>query len=286
MLSDYETGDDPGARQNAEAILNLLAGDESQDYRDWNGDGEISDPGDGYGLLLNGNNLGYIQAVYSNADYAVNASGASRNMIVNGDYVKTCVQNLARWAPELRNHMRTILEADILSDVDQPIRRSAELAGQMLNGVDLNENGQANAISNECGLSGAYEFTYQMADMPLLPVSAPDTPTAATGSVTPSPTKTPSLFSVASPTPTGRPGGPPTNPTLGQPTNAPVNPPTDPPSGFPTNPPPPEPTSVSPPTDIPDAPRECNDGLDNDGDGLTDGDDPECRNRGDGDESS
>ena len=281
MLSNYEAGDQAGARENAEAILNLLVGDKSENHKDWSGDGQLSDPGDGYGLLLNGNNFGYIQAVYSNTDYAVNAAGASRNMIVNGDHVKTCVQNLAGWAPELRNHMLTILQAAILSDVDQPIRRSAVLAEQMLNGIDLNENEQADPISNECGLSGAYKYTYQMADMPLLPVNAADTPTSLTESVTPSPMGTPPVFIVASPTLTGRPGDSPTNPPSIPPTNPPSNPPTEPPSNPPTNPPPPQPQ----PTDIPDKSRECNDGIDNDGDGLTDGDDPDCRNRGDDDES-
>jgi hypothetical protein len=280
MLSDYEGGDRAGARRNAEAILNLLVGNESQDHKDWNGDGQLDDPGDGYGLLLNGNSFGYIQAVYSNADYAVNVASATRNMIVNGDHVKVCVQNLARWAPELRNHLQTTLEADSLTEADRSIRRATELAGQMLNGIDLNENGLADPVSDECGLLGAYEFTYRMADMPLLPVNAGDTPTAITESVTVSPTGTSSLLIGASPTATGRPGDLPTDPTFNAPTDPPFNPPTDPPSNPPTDPPPP------PPTDAPDNPRECNDGIDNDGDGMTDGDDPDCRNRGDGDESS
>ena len=85
MLSAYKKGDQSGTRASAEAILNLLSGSESQEHKDWDGDGQTADPGDGYGLSLNGNNLGYIQAVYSHADYASNSPGASQNMIVNGN---------------------------------------------------------------------------------------------------------------------------------------------------------------------------------------------------------
>ena len=88
----------------------------------------------------------------------------------------------------------------------------------------------------------------------------------------------------------------PTNPPPTQlpPTSPlPTNPlPTDP---LPTDPLPTDPLSTDPPaTDPPatqpppaiDPPhRACKDGIDNDNDGLTDGDDPQCRNNGDNDES-
>jgi serine/threonine protein kinase len=188
MVSAYEAGNEAGTKDNAETIMNLLAGDQSQDYKDWNGDGQITDPGDGYGLLLNGDHFGYIQAVYSHADYAVNSPGASRNMILNGESVMVCTQNLARWAPELHNHLSTILSAVTLSDMDQGIARSAELTDQMLNGVDLNENELIEPVSGECGVLLAYEYTYRMADMPLLPVNSLGIPVTASETITPSQT--------------------------------------------------------------------------------------------------
>jgi hypothetical protein len=206
MLSNFENGNDAGTRKNAESIMNLLVGNQSPDHKDWNGDGQITDPGDGYGFLLNGNNLGYTQAVYSYADYAVNSPGASQNMIVNGKNVKDCSENLARWMPELRQQISTILNAAALSEMAQGIQRSAELANQILNGIDKNENGEIEPISDECGVLVAYESTYKMADMPLLPVTANpvDTLSATSDTVTPSQTATPSSLFIA--TPTKRPG--------------------------------------------------------------------------------
>ena len=199
MLSNYENGNDAGVREKAESIMNLLAGSQSPDHKDWNGDGLISDPGDGYGFLLNGNNLGYIQAVYSYADYAVNSPGASQNMIVNGNSVKACSQNLARWAPELRQRISAILGAAALSEMAQGIQRSAELANQILNGVDKNENEEIEPVFDECGVLVSYESTYKMADMPLLPVTANplDTVSATSDTVTPSQTATPSSLFVS-----------------------------------------------------------------------------------------
>ena len=252
MLSNYENENETGTLKSAEAMMNLVAGDQSQDYKDWDGDEQVNDPGDGYGFLLNGDHLGYIQAVYSHADYAVNAFGASRNMIVNGENAKLCTQNLARWAPELRDQLLTIFSAASLSDSGPAIQRAAALTDQILNGIDLNENGTVESISGECGVLTAYEATYRMADMPLLPVNPLDTPTANSGLATPSPTVTPSLFIVASPT--VREDESPTDAPPGVATNPPPNPPTNDPPGQPTREP--RPTREPKPTKEPKPTRE------------------------------
>jgi hypothetical protein len=228
-------------------MLNLLVGDQSQEYKDWNGDEHLDDPGDGYGLLLNGNHLGYIQAVYSQADYAVNASGASRNMIVNGESAKLCTQNLARWAPELRDHLLTLLDAESLSDMRTTIQRSAALAEQLLNGIDLNENGMIEQATGECGVLAVYEATYRMADMPLLPVNPLDTPTISPGLLTPSPTATYSSSVFASPTKEQEDEPSTYQPSTDEPPVVSTNPPPNPP----THGPPPRPTREPRPTKEP-----------------------------------
>ncbi|MGZ9225932.1 MAG: protein kinase domain-containing protein, partial [Anaerolineales bacterium] len=241
MLSAYENEDEAGTRERAEGIINLLAGSRSQEYKDWDGDGRITDQGDGYGLWLNGDNLGYIQAVYSHADYAANSPGASQNMIVNGERVKVCAQNLAQWAPQLREHVLTILNSTSFSDMDKPVRDSVALADQILNGVDQDDNGKIEPASGECGVRTTYEYAYYLADMPLLPVNPLDTPTAT---ATPSPTATGSSFIRPTNTSTRSPN---TQNTAVPATNNPPSNPTDPPSN-PTDPP-------SNPTDPPGNPQ-------------------------------
>jgi hypothetical protein len=256
MLSSYEQGNEAGTRQNAESIINILVGDQSPDHKDWNGDGQVNDPGDGYGFFLNGNNLGYFQAVYSYADYAVNSPGASRNMVTNGEDVKVCAENLARWAPELRDHISTILSAANLSEMTQEIERSAELTNQMLNGVDKNEDGQIEPTFEECGLLVAFQSTYHMADMPLLPVTgnplASGTLTAMSEMVTASQTTTPS--SPLNTTPTQRQDQN-AAPATGAATNQPQ--PTSPPNNNNNQP---KPTKKPKPTDKPNPPSNPNPG--------------------------
>lgn len=219
MLSAYESGDEAATRKSAESLVNLLVGDQSADHKDWDGDGQVADPGDGYGFLLNGDSLGYIRAVYSNADYAVNTSGASRNMIVNGENVKICVQNLASWAPQLRENLLSILNAASLAEMDAAVQRSTALVNQMLRGADLNENGTIDPVAEECGVLAAYNYAYRMADMPLLPVNPVGTPLAASGTgtvtATPTATSTPRFGITVTPSPgiNQPPTSPPSQPT-------------------------------------------------------------------------
>jgi serine/threonine protein kinase len=249
MLDDHQNGNQAGVKQNAESIMNLLVGNENrQVHKDWDGNGRVTDPGDGYGFLLNGDNLGYIQAVYSHADYAINSSGATRNMIVNGENVKVCTQNLARWVPELREHMFTILSASTLTETDSIVRRSADLADQMLNGIDLDENGEIDPVADECGILSAYDYAYHMADMPLLPVTVNSLGTSISPSETvmPALTSTPSSFIFPSPT---RPRNENQSPTTGAPANEPT---TESPAVI--EPPVIDPPVVEPPVEQPPAP--------------------------------
>jgi len=134
---------------------------------------------------------------------------------VNGENVKICAQNLAGWAPELRNQLSAILNASAPAEMDAEIRRAAELADQMLNGIDLNENARVEPVAGECGAIVTYEATYRMADMPLLPVNPLDTPTATSGTAV---TPTATFVSPVGMTPTSGPGdsvvtAPPAQPT-------------------------------------------------------------------------
>lgn len=171
MDSAFESDDAVGTLANAEDALNLLVGAKSADFKDWNGDGQLRDRTSSYGLLVNGNNFGYIQAVYAEVDHIVATPGSTQYMLQYGEIVKTCTQNLALWAPQLRDRLVTILTSTSNSEISEAIRDSVTVADQMLNGVDLDENGTVDTVPGECGAKGTYEYAYYMADMPILPVS-------------------------------------------------------------------------------------------------------------------
>jgi hypothetical protein len=227
--------------------MNLLVGSRSQEYKDWDGDDQITDPGDGYGLGLPGDNLGYIQAVYSHADYAANSPSASQNIIINGERVKVCTQNMAQWVPQLRERVLTVLNSTSLSDMDTPVRDSVALANQLLNGLDQDDNGKIDPAPGEGGMRTAYEYSYYMADMPLLPANPLD---ASTATATPSPVGTGSTLIRLTNTVTRAPNTQNTPvPTTNNPTAGPNNPqPTQKPKKPTHTPKPPNPPGGPQPT--------------------------------------
>ena len=167
MDTAYANGDETLTRQSAETIMNLVVGAQSLDYKDWDGDGVVADDSDGYGLLLNGSNLGYFGAVYTEADNAVNSSNASKPALTNGEYLKTSVQNLATWTSQLQEIITAILESPPGMDIKEQIVDAVIIANQMLNGFDMNDNGNIEPELGEGGVESAYLYAYAMADMPL-----------------------------------------------------------------------------------------------------------------------
>ncbi len=188
LLRADQLGDEARMRLSAESMLNLLVGNQSPEYKDWNEDGEITDPGDGYGLLPNGDNLGYIQAVYSEADRAGASAGASQNMTAHGEHVKICAQNLQRWTPRLREVLLSILKSPAGSDMEETVRATALLADQILYGIDLDGNEKIEPILGEGGALTAYEHAYYMADMPIVPIDPLYIPSTGPESANPSAT--------------------------------------------------------------------------------------------------
>ena len=167
----------------------LLAGNQSPDFKDWDGDGERVDPFDGYGLLPNGSQPGYIQALSSEADYAASAPGVTVNLTSHGENARICAQNLAAWAPSLRETLLTILSSPAGSNLDRQISDSIKYANRLMNGLDLDGDQFVELVPGECGAISVLENAYRMADMLLLPISMIPTATA-TESSTPSPTIT------------------------------------------------------------------------------------------------
>jgi serine/threonine protein kinase len=169
MLTAYQAGDEAGVRRDAEGMLNLLVGSQSPDYQDWDGNGEVTDLGDGFGLLLNGDNVGYIEGTLSHADLAVTSGDATENMQVHGEHVKIATQNLETWAPQLRDLTRQILTADFDAGMEQSIREAVALADEVLLGTDVNGDENIDPIPGEGGAQTAYQHAFYMADILIFP---------------------------------------------------------------------------------------------------------------------
>src|SRR3972149_3055757 len=108
MLASFESGGRCGSDLHAERMLNVILGSQSEEYKDWNGDGAVDDPSDGYGLLLNGEHLGYIQGTSTHANLSLTSPDATQNMLTQGRHVKDCAANLDGWTSQLRDRLRAI----------------------------------------------------------------------------------------------------------------------------------------------------------------------------------
>ncbi len=169
MLKAFEEGDEANVHLTAEQMLNLIVGSQSPQYKDWNNNGAIDDPGDGYGLLLNGSNSGYIQGTFSHASLAAQSPDATENMLVHGEHVMIAAENVSGWAAQLRDQLIAVSGSGSLPQAEQAIRSAVVLADQLLNGVDINGNENIEAIPGEGGVITAYEHAYYMGDILLLP---------------------------------------------------------------------------------------------------------------------
>lgn len=170
MLTAFEGGDDIALRQHAEGMLNLILGNQSPEYQDWNGDGTVSDPSDGFGLLLNGENVGYIQGTFTHANLSLTSPNATQNMLTHGTHVKDCAANLDAWTAQLRDQLKAILSTSPGSpELEGMVREAVALADRIRNGIDVNGNENIEPISGEGGAVTAYEHAYYMADMAITP---------------------------------------------------------------------------------------------------------------------
>jgi hypothetical protein len=170
MLEAFEAGDRVNMRSNAEAIVNLIVGKEDlRFYNDWDADGLVMDPGDGYGLLINGSQGGYLDAMIHHASYSADASGATSEIKMHAMHVEICIKNLENWAPELRDLAVNIARAAENQDVEADLRKAVTLANQMLDGIDIDGNELVDPIAGEGGAVTAFEHAEYMSDMPILP---------------------------------------------------------------------------------------------------------------------
>jgi hypothetical protein len=170
MLDASSAGNKEEMRSYAEAIANLIVGkDDPKNYFDWDGNGEINDPGDGYGLLINGDQSGYLDGMIHHASYSAKANGATSAIRMHAEHVEICIQNLETWSPELRDIAIRIARSSDDQDVESDLALASVLASQMLNGIDINGNESIDPITGEGGAWTAVEHAEYMSDMLILP---------------------------------------------------------------------------------------------------------------------
>jgi hypothetical protein len=169
----FTSKDEKLVRQKTEEIINQIAGDQNAtQYKDWNGNGTIDDPSDGYGLLFNGDpgytEQGYISQAASHARFAAQAQDATENIKAHSSQVVTCTENMDGWTKQLLEKALQLQGMTFGADMEPLIAEMTVLSIQIVSGADSNSNGLIDPIIGEGGADTAYEYAYYMADMPLI----------------------------------------------------------------------------------------------------------------------
>jgi len=168
MQSAQQQGDLPAMRQSAEALVNLIVGKNSPDYGDLDGNGKVVDPGDGYGLLLNGASSGYIEGTLDHAKLAAQTPDATPSVKVHAGHVEVCAENLSDWAAQLRDLGKQIARSSDTQSAGPNVAKVVSLSKTFLNGQDLDSDESIDPVKGEGGAKTALEHAQYMADLPLL----------------------------------------------------------------------------------------------------------------------
>ncbi|MFN8404296.1 MAG: protein kinase [Anaerolineales bacterium] len=168
LVKAYLNGNETTVRARTEELINLIVGDQSEQYKDYNRDGKIDDyDADGYGSLPNGTSLGYLQLTTQAAQSAADAADSTPNVRQYSENIQICVQNMEGWTSQLLPLALELNEKPFGPQMESVIAEIAVLGDRLLSGVDLNGNDLVEPTVGECGADKAYEYGWYMADMPL-----------------------------------------------------------------------------------------------------------------------
>ncbi len=172
---------------HAEHLVNVIEGSQGAHYGDLNKDGQITNPGDGFGLLPNGSHLGYLQGAKDHAELSAIAPDATADIKLHAGHVGITVDNVTGWVTPIRDHALAIIAAPDLNTTAPLARDILALATQSFNGVDLQGDGQILPIPGSGGALTSYQHAQLMAAIPLRAGNvtfpggaAPSAPTATT----------------------------------------------------------------------------------------------------------
>jgi plastocyanin len=166
FVRDSVRGNDlDGVKRHAEHIVNMVEGEKGPNYGDLNKDGKVQNPGDGYGLLENGDQLGYLKGVVDHARLAAQTDDANETIRVHSGHVQIAAENVQGFAASTRDLARELLEIPTAPGAEAKMQQVLAQADRALNGVDLNNNEQIEPIKGEAGSKIGYQHSQFMAIM-------------------------------------------------------------------------------------------------------------------------
>jgi len=169
LVKAFDEGDEATVRKRTEEVINLIVGDQSDLYKDYDQDGKIdNNDGDGYGSLQNGDRLGYIQTTALHAKYAAESPDSTANIRRYSADMQICIQNMDGWTKEMLPLALQLNDMPFGPEMKPIIDQLSVLGNNLVNGVDADSDGIIDPVPGECGASLAYEDGWYFADFPIL----------------------------------------------------------------------------------------------------------------------
>jgi hypothetical protein len=166
LVKAYQNGDEATLRKRTEDVINLIVGDLSEQYQDYDKDGNFdNNDSDGFGSLSNGNRLGYLQLAALGAKNVGDADDSTPNMRQYSENIQFCIRNMEGWTNQLLPLALQLAELPFGSEMEPIINEMSTLGDYLLKGFDSNQNGLIE--QEECGVNLAYEYGWNLVEMPV-----------------------------------------------------------------------------------------------------------------------
>ncbi|MCK6577822.1 MAG: serine/threonine protein kinase [Anaerolineae bacterium] len=143
-------------KTHAEHTINALRGLEAQE--DLDGSGRADNPGRGIGVPF------FLDHIDQQLATITESPEASVQLQSQVELIRVCILNTRGWMQEVIVRERALLASDSLEAVQRDMEESTHFADAMVDGIDLNGNGQVEPFEGECGLSQIIDFGIAVAN--------------------------------------------------------------------------------------------------------------------------
>src|SRR6185436_11330015 len=143
------------------------------------GDGKVQNPGDGFGLLPNGTQDGYIKGMIDHARLAADSPDATDAIKLHAGHVQIAGENTRDRVQQIHDLAHEVGEAQTIADTQQNVLKILALAQQTIQGVDANQDEQIGPVPGEGGVLTAYQHAQLLSSIPLAPGAAAGAPAPA-----------------------------------------------------------------------------------------------------------
>jgi hypothetical protein len=162
-----ESGNTLATSCTTQSIIDIAEGSHGSHYRPLDAacaSVNVTQAGDGFGLLPNTNDDGYIATAAAHASLAATRSDSTQNIKTHAGHVEIATTNLKGWVGTIDQDARALLRN---SNDNAKIQEIVTLASNAYNGVDIDNDEHVDPVPGEAGAITAYIHGQLMAQLPL-----------------------------------------------------------------------------------------------------------------------